>query len=314
MELRHLHYFTEAAHELHFARAAANLKVTQPALSRQIAALENELGVELFSRSNKWKIELTPVGEVFLTEAEKILEDAQRAVNLARSADTGGYGKLSIGAISSTIGNPAFSEALHEMRIRYPKLVMEVVDATSSGLPEQVRQHTLDIAFLRSLSDLPADDTLIYEHLWNDRLAAAIPADHPLTRRKNFPVSALAGESFILVPERTSGALRQYLSQFFHTRGGFSPHADFEIYNTYTALRMVAAGLGVTVVAESYIGTFASQVAYRYFSDAVPEIPLLAIRAADNRSRTADIFLNILKNKSRKSSHPGSKSILHIAN
>ena len=86
MELRHLRYFTEAARELHFARAAANLKVTQPALSRQIAALEKELGVELFSRSNKWKIELTPVGEVFRAEAEKILEDSQRAVNLARSA------------------------------------------------------------------------------------------------------------------------------------------------------------------------------------------------------------------------------------
>ena len=243
MELRHLRYFAEAARELHFARAAANLKVTQPALSRQIAALENELGVELFSRSNKWKIELTPVGEVFRAEAEKILEDSQRAVNLARSAGTGGYGKLSIGAISSTIGNPVFSDALHEMRMRYPKLVMEVVDATSSGLPEQVRQHTLDIAFLRSISNLPTDDTLIYEHLWNDRLAAAMPANHPLTRKKNFPVSALSGESFILVPERTSGAMRQYLAQFFHTKGGFSPRADFEIYNTYTALRMVAAGL-----------------------------------------------------------------------
>ena len=314
MELRHLRYFTEAAHELHFARAAANLKVTQPALSRQIAALDKELGVELFSRSNKWKIELTPVGEVFLSEAEKILEDAQRAANLARSADTGGYGKLSIGAISSTIGNPAFSAALHEMRVRYPKLVMEVVDATSSGLPEQVRQHTLDIAFLRSLSDLPADDTLIYEHLWNDRLAVAMPAGHPLTRKKKLPVASLAGESFILVPERTSGAMRQYLAQFFHTKGGFSPHADFEIYNTYTALRMVAAGLGVTVVAESYIGTFARQIAYRYFSDASPEVPLLTIRAADNRSRTADIFLDILKNKSRKFSHAGNKSISRIAN
>ena len=297
MELRHLRYFTKAAHELHFARAAEKLKVTQPALSRQIAALEKELGVELFSRSNKWKIELTPVGKVFLAEAEKILQETERAANLAKTADAGGYGKLSIGAISSTVGNPVFSEALHEMRLRYPKLVMEVVDATSAGLPEQVRQHVLDIAFLRSIPDLSSDDTLIYEHLWNDRLAAALPKGHALSRRKNFPVSSLAQESFILVPERTSGSLRQYLAQFFRTRGGFSPRADFEIYNTYTALRMVAAKLGVTVVAESYIGTFSEQICYRYFSDSTPEIPLLAIRAADNRSRTAEIFLSILKEK-----------------
>lgn len=295
MELRHLRYFAEAARELHFARASEKLKVTQPALSRQIAALEKELGVELFSRSNKWKIELTPVGKVFLAETEKILEDTERAANLARTADAGGYGKLSIGAISSTVGNPAFSEALHEMRVRYPKLVMEVVDATSGGLPEQVRQHTLDIAFLRSIPELSTDDTLIYEHLWNDRLIAALPAGHPLTKLKKLPVGALAHESFILVPERTSGTLRQYLAQFFRTKGGFSPHADFEIYNTYTALRMVAAKLGVSVVAESYTGTFADQIAYRSFSDASPEIPLLAIRAADNPSRSASIFLDILR-------------------
>ena len=64
MELRHLKYFSEIARELHFARAAEKLKLTQPALSRQIAALEDELGVELFNRSNKWKIELTEAGNI----------------------------------------------------------------------------------------------------------------------------------------------------------------------------------------------------------------------------------------------------------
>ena len=299
MELRQLRYFAEAAKELHFARAAGNLKITQPALSRQIAALEKELGAELFSRSNKWKIELTPVGIIFLAEAEKILREAARAENLARTAQQGGYGKLAIGAISSTIGNPFFSAALKEMRTRFPKLTIEVVDATSRGLPEQVRQHVLDIAFLRSIPTLSTDDTLLYEHLWNDKLVAALPAGHALTKKQKIPARSLAQESFILVPERTSGSLRQSLAEFFRTRGGFSPRADFEIYNTYTALRMVAAGLGVSVVAESYIGTFSDQICYRYFSEDSPEIPLLVIRAADNGSKTAGIFLSILKEKAK---------------
>ena len=301
MELRHLRYFVEAAKELHFARAAGNLKITQPALSRQIAALEKELGAELFSRSNKWKIELTPVGVVFLAEAEKILREAERAENLARTAQLGGFGKLSIGAISSTIGNPVFTAALQEMRVRFPKLTIEVVDATSRGLPEQVRQHVLDIAFLRSIPTLSTDDTLLYEHLWDDRLVAALPAGNPLSGEKRLPARALADESFILVPERTSGSMRQSLAQFFRTRGGFSPRVDFEIYNTYTALRMVAAGLGVSVVAESYIGTFSDQICYRYFSEESPEIPLLVIRAADNSSKTAGIFLSVLKRKMKLS-------------
>lgn len=304
MELRHLRYFVEAAHELHFARAASRLKITQPALSRQIAALEKELGVTLFSRSNKWKIELTPAGAVFLPEAEKILREADRAENLARTAQQGGCGKLTIGAISSAIGNPAFSSALREMRTRYPEIVMEVLDATSAGLPEQIRQHTLDIAFLRSMPLLASDDSLLYEALWNDRLVAAIPAGHPLAKKKVLPARALANESFILVPERTSGSLRLHLAQFFRSRGGFSPRADFEIYNTFTALRMVAAGLGVSVVAESYIGTFSDQICYRYFSDATPQIPLLVIRAADNPSKSAGIFLSILKKHVRKQKTP----------
>ena len=151
MELRHLRYFTALAEELHFAKAAEKLKVTQPALSRQISALETELGVVLFSRSNKWKIALTEAGRAFLGEAEKILDSAERAVNLAKSAKQGGCGHLAIGAISSTIENPAFVKSLRQMRVRFPDLVMEIVDATSAGLPEQVRQHSLDIAFLYCL-------------------------------------------------------------------------------------------------------------------------------------------------------------------
>ena len=295
MELRHLRYFAEAAHELHFARAAAKLKITQPALSRQIAALERELGAKLFSRANKWKIELTPVGVVFLAEAEKILQESQRAANLARTAQQGGYGKLSIGAISSMIGNPAFTAALKEIRQRFPKLILEVRDATSGGLPELVRQHTLDLAFLRSIPTLSTDDTLIYEHLWNDRMVAALPAGHKLAKEKNFTVKSLNDESFIMVPERTSSSLRQHLNSFFRTCGGFSPRVDFEIYSTDTALRMVAAQLGVSMVADSYTGTLSGQVCYRQFSDHTLEIPVLAIRAADNPVPAAGIFLTLLR-------------------
>ena len=295
MELRHLRYFTETAKELHFAKAAEKLKLTQPALSRQIAALEQKLGVELFNRSNKWKIVLTEAGSMFLLEAEKILNETDRAVHLAKSAAKGGYGKLAIGAISSTIESPEFSQALQEMRSRYPNLLLEVLDATSGGLPELVRQHALDIAFLRPLPELPGDESLIYEHLWNDKLVAAIPHDHPLVRQVQFLPGVLANESFIMVPEKTSSSQRQYLTSFFHRYGDFTPKVGIEIYNTYTALRMVAAHLGVAVVAESYMGHFTDRICYRFFTGNSPEMPLCVIRAADHNSKSADTFLKILK-------------------
>ena len=299
MELRHLRYFVEIARELHFARAAEKLKLTQPALSRQIAALEDELGAELFNRSNKWKIELTEAGNMFLLEAEKILQSASRATNLAKSAAKGGYGRLAIGAISSTIESPEFSLALQEMRKRYPDLLLEVADATSGGLPELVRQHSLDIAFLRPLSELDGDETLIYEHLWNDKLVAAIPHDHPLARQVQFLPGVLANESFIMVPEKTSSSQRQYLTNFFHKYGEFTPKVGIEIYNTYTALRMVAAHLGVAVVAESYMGHFTDRICYRFFTGNAPEMPLCVIRAADHTSKSAETFLKILKKHHR---------------
>lgn len=299
MELRHLRYFVALAEELHFAKAAEKLKVTQPALSRQIAALEAELGVVLFSRTNKWKIALTEAGRAFLGEAEKILESTERAVNLARSAKQGGCGHLAIGAISSTIENPAFVKSLHQMRVRFPELVMEIVDATSAGLPEQVRQHNLDIAFLRFMPDISYDDTLICEHLWNDKLVIALPAEHRLASAEDFPAAALKKESFIMVPERTSSSLRSYLDGFFREQGSFVPRVDMEIYNTYTALRMVAGGLGVAVVSESYRGLFAEKVCYREFAGSTPEIPLYVIRTADNVSRSAELFLSMLKNNAK---------------
>ncbi|MBE6405719.1 MAG: LysR family transcriptional regulator [Lentisphaerae bacterium] len=300
MELRHLKYFLETARELHFARAAEKLKVTQPALSRQIAALEQELGVKLFSRSNKWKIELTDAGRVFAIEAEKTLRSAERAVNLAQSAKQGGCGKLAIGAISSAIETPDFSRSLRELRSRFPELVIEIVDATSAGLPDRVRQHSLDIAFLRSMPNISYDDTLVCEHLWNDKLVIALPSGHPLATAEDFPPSVLRNESFIMVPERTSSSLRYYLDNFFREHGNFVPRVDMEIYNTYTALRMVAGNLGVAVVSESYRGVFGDRICYRSFTGKIPEIPLYVIRAADNTSKNAELFLAILKKRQKK--------------
>ncbi|MBQ9772301.1 MAG: LysR family transcriptional regulator [Lentisphaeria bacterium] len=299
MELRHLKYFLATARELHFARAAEKLNVTQPALSRQIAALEEELGVELFSRSNKWKIELTDAGQIFAIEAEKTLRSAERAVNLAQSAKQGGCGKLAIGAISSAIETPDFSHSLREMRARFPDLVIEIVDAISAGLPDRVRQHSLDIAFLRYMPNISYDDTLVCEHLWNDKLVIALPAEHQLATAEDFPPSALKDESFIMVPERTSSSLRHYLDNFFREHGNFVPRVNMEIYNTYTALRMVAGNLGVAVVSESYLGVFGDRISYRSFTGKIPEIPLYVIRAADNASKNAELFLSILKKRQR---------------
>ena len=295
MELRHLRYFVETARELHFARAAENLNVTQPALSRQILALENELGVELFSRSNKWKIELTQAGKLFFIEAQKILNDSSRAINLARSAGQGGCGRLAIGAISAAIESHAFTSALQEMRTSFPLLTIEVVDSSSGDLLERVRQREIDIAFLRSVPAFPADESLVCAHLWSDPLMVALPAGHPLAGQDEIALEQLSEESFIMIPERNPSTLRQYVETFFRKHGPFYPKIGIEIYNSYTALRLVAEGLGIGVVSGTYSGFYANKVCYRPIAGHSPELPLFVIHPAENCSRSAELFLDTIK-------------------
>ncbi|MBQ6597110.1 MAG: LysR family transcriptional regulator, partial [Lentisphaeria bacterium] len=115
MELTQLKYFITTAKELHFARAAAKLGVTQPSLSRGIQTLEKELDTQLFLRTNKWHVALTPAGEAFLPEAEKALRQLRYAENRARAAGEGKFGRLTVGALSSTLGKTAFIDTLAEM-------------------------------------------------------------------------------------------------------------------------------------------------------------------------------------------------------
>ncbi|MEA4862666.1 MAG: LysR family transcriptional regulator [Victivallaceae bacterium] len=295
MEISLLRGFIEVARELHFARAAANLGVTQPSLSRNIQKLENELGVSLFSRSNRWRVSLTAAGRTFLPEAERLLRQLASAEALARAAGKGERGRLSIGAISSMLGNPAFIDSLGEIEKRFPGVTVEIIDSTSTGLTRQIRERTLDLALMRLSDELFSDDELLCEKLYDDTLTVVLPRHHRLAGLDDFPVSALAGERFIMVPERTSAVFRNYLFRFCAVRGGFTPKVSKEINNSYTALRLAAAGLGVTIVSSSYSGMFSNRLCYRNFKDFQPRLPVYSVRSADNDIPALMNFLNLLK-------------------
>ncbi len=295
METSLLRSFIEVARELHFARAAAKIGITQPSLSRNIQTLEKELGATLFSRSNKWRVSLTAAGKAFLPEAEKVIRQLAAAEELARAAGKGERGRLSIGAISSMLGNPAFIDALGEMERRFPGVTVEIIDSTSTGLTGQIRERTLDLALMRLADELFSENELLCEKLYDDTLAVVLPRHHRLAGLADFPVSALAGERFIMVPERTSAVFRSYIFRFCQARGGFTPKVSKEINNSYTALRLAAAGLGVTIVSSSYSGMFSDRLCYRNFRDFRPRLPVYAVRSADNAAPALINFLALLK-------------------
>ncbi len=297
MEIAQIRYFIELARELHFARAAVRLGITQPPLSRSIQSLEKELGVPLLSRSNKWRVSLTAAGKAFLPEAERLLRQLRYAENLARGAGKGECGRLTIGAISSMLGNPVFIDTLGDMQKQFPKVTVEVIDSTSAGLTGQIRERTMDLALMRLSQELSNDDELVCEKLYDDNLAVVLPRTHRLAKKASFPVSALADERFILVPERTSAVFRNYIFRFCGTRGGFTPNVSKEISNSYTALRLTAAGLGITIVSAAYEGMFGNRLCYRRFSDFRPRLPMYAVHAADNASPALGFFMKLLKKR-----------------
>src|SRR5215510_9053027 len=124
MELRHLRYFVAVAEELHFGRAAARLHIVQPALSRQIRALEEEMGLTLFERDRR-RVALTPAGSVFLNEARVLLGHVNRAVEAARRAARGELGSLRISYVPAMV-TTGLPEIVRGFRRRFPGVDMRL--------------------------------------------------------------------------------------------------------------------------------------------------------------------------------------------
>ncbi len=296
MELNQLRYFVLTAKELHFARAAEKLGVTQPSLSRGIQLLEKELGTALFHRANKWHVELTAAGCAFLPEAEKTLRQLKYAESRARAAGEGKFGRLIIGAIASMLGKTAFTNTLIKMQRTYPEVAMEVIDSNSTGLSEQMRERALDLALLRSSPELSADEELVCEKIYDDPLAVVLPRKHRLAKQKELRAADLATERFLLVPRRTSPEFRNYICSFCMKHGGFSPWIQDEISSSYAALRLVEAGMGITIVSATYAGLFSERLCYREFCDCRAALPIYAVYADSNASPPLKNFLSLLKN------------------
>ena len=130
MELRHLRYFIAVAEELHFGRAAQVLGISQPPLSQQIQALEQELGARLFERTNR-RVALSEAGRLFLEEARRVLAQVDKAADVARRAQLGELGELKIGFTSSAPFNSSIPQAIFAFRQAFPAVHLDLKEMSS---------------------------------------------------------------------------------------------------------------------------------------------------------------------------------------
>lgn len=253
MNLRQLQYFVAVAEELHFTRAAERLAVSQPPLSQQIAALEDEIGVALFTRTNR-TVALTPVGEQWLPAVRKVLEGAAGLPDLARRLGRGETGTLTIGFVS-TAGYGLLPALLARYTAARPDVRLQLREATTDVQIEALLQRRLDVGIVIAPREAAQRAGLTCLPLGRERLMLALPAQwvdsgRAVLRRGKANLRELAHEPLILFPRSSAPALHDLILDHYASLG-CQPRFGQEAVQMQTIISLVSAGLGMALVPQS---------------------------------------------------------------
>ena len=263
LDLRKVRYFVAVAEQLNFGRAAQELHITQPVLSRQIRALERELKVPLFER-DKRATRLTPAGEALLDDARGLLSAADAARRRIHDA-AAGQRAFTVGFMPGLI----VTSAVGELSRRHPGLTVEVLRTDWLNQTDVIRDGTVDVGYLR----LPVDQRgLELEPLFSEPRVAVVPAAHPLAGKEAVTVSDLAAEHLLQDPD----AVPEWRDVALELRGG--PRGRVPLLRSVEEkLEHVAAGHGIVVLPLS-TATFYTRadVSYIFVSDFAPNQVCLA--------------------------------------
>ena len=265
MDLRQLKYFVTVAEELSFVRAAQRLHMSQPPLSQQIKALEEELGVELLSRTRR-EVKLTDAGRVFLAESRELLEKAQAVAHRTRQAAGGEQATLRVGMATSALFH-VLPPLLERVKARLPGVSMTITDMNSD---EQVRSLTvdrIDLGFIHARSDIRG---LARCNVVVDALAVALPASHPLANRADLSLRDLQDEAMVAFSREHAPALFDALIASCQQEG-FSPRIAHVGRHPASVLQMVQLGLGVSIVPRAFAAQAPPAVLFR-------QLPSMAAR------------------------------------
>lgn len=246
MELRHLRYFVAVAEVENVSRAALKLHVSQPALSRQIRDLEEEIGFLLLERSAK-SVRLTEAGRQFLSEARAVLQRAETAVAAARAVAAGG-GDLHVGYAPSLTAR-ILPGALRAFQAIRPKVRVKLHDWSTEEMLTGLRGGEIQIAFLvRPLSAMLR--TLRFEELTREALVLGVAPGHSFARRRTVALDEAAREPFVAYSHKEYPEYRELLAAVF--RGAKTqPRIAEEHDSVASIIAAVEAGAGVVLVPES---------------------------------------------------------------
>lgn len=287
--LRHIRYFIAVAENRHFRRAAEQLGISQPALSRAIQHLEKEVGVALFERRNK-RVSVTEAGNVFAEGCIKALHLVEQSVDKARRTDSGDIGSLQIGYTDLAIDGllPTF---LSEFRQLHPDIVLHPRHAVTNSQLKQLEAGDLDIGFATGPINRPDMESFTVQR---DALLCVVPQNHQLAKRSSVLLEDLANEPFVL---GTAQDWEHYYSHLIPLcrQAGFVPNVVQEAYNSAGILGLVACGMGITVLTESGLTSTHDNLVTLPLDNVTDQLTTVAVWRKDEAIGSKDQFIDFLR-------------------
>jgi LysR family transcriptional regulator, benzoate and cis,cis-muconate-responsive activator of ben and cat genes len=291
MNLRQIRYFCEVVEAGSAAHAAERLCVAPTAISMQLAQLEAHLGGELFDRARR-PMELTSLGHFFYPRAKELLMQTARLGDEARGIATGSHGWLGIG-FARSITFSILPRAIRMFRAAFPYVQLDLVEALSEYQPAQLRQGRIDVGISRFIGEAAVPSDLCHAVTLADPLVAALPVGHQLAAQSSLSAAELATLPFIQYPKDPKSPFGLQIVALLKAAGA-EPDVAYGAVEIYTALSLVGAGLGATLVGRSIAENNRSDVAFIPVRDLQVGTTVVGVTRAGETSKLVAEFLDIL--------------------
>ncbi len=282
--------FLAVAEVLNFHKASSTMFIAQPALSRQIKNLEDEIGAMLFDRTKK-QIKLTAAGLFFKIEMKRVLDQLEQTKKRAGQIHRGEAGEIKMGHVSSAMQSviPPF---LMKIKQRHPDLKIALKESACTDIVNKIMNRELDFG---AIPNVTVPNEIDEVTLYKENFVVVMPKNFKLSSQKKERLKTLAKADWILPALEDSQGYNEILYRLFH-KNGFWPKVTFESPNASTNLRLVSEGLGVTIIGKSAIKNVKLNIKHFEVTDASPKVEMRFVWLKERReelNKYIELFLKL---------------------
>jgi len=285
MELRHIRSFLSIAETLHFGRTAELIHISQPALSLQIRALEEDVGVRLFER-NRRKTTLTAAGAAFRDDAATALSQLEQAIRRARLAASGKLGLLRIGFVS-TAGTEIVPNIVRQFRKSNPEVEFSLRNILTAEQVQMLESGSLDVGFLRL--PIGGHSALDVVTVHRERFVLVVPSSHKLAERKRVRLREVAGAAFVMYERTYAPGFHDLIYGIFRD-ARIAPNVSQTAVEIPMLISLVASGMGISILPASTVKHSVASVVACGILDRIPKVEIGIAVSKRFRAAVVDNF------------------------